>query len=94
MITLDEYVNDHGDSPDWTPERQANATKLLDYCDHLRVRMEADGVIFKSNPKTGSCVSGEFDGWGGFRTQACTVGAPHSNHKEMADSSFFAKLED
>lgn len=82
MITLDEYVGGHQDSPDWTPERQANAVKLLEYCDRLRLRMEADGVIFKVNPNTGTCVSGAFHGYGGFRPQDCTQGAPHSSHKD------------
>lgn len=82
MITLDEYVGAWATSPDWTPTRQANAQKLLDMCDRLRVRMEADGVIFKVSPKTGTCVGGEHDGMGGFRPQNCTQGAVHSSHKE------------
>lgn len=32
------------------------------------------------NPKTGNQISGE--GHGGFRTQDCPIGAPHSAHKE------------
>jgi hypothetical protein len=80
MITIDEYVGIHVNSPDWTPERQANAANLLTHCAALRLRMAADGVIFKTNPKTGTCISGEI--YGGFRPQDCPIGAPHSNHKE------------
>ena len=89
MITLDEYIGVHASSPDWTPERQANAIILLTQCAALRLRMAADGVIFKVNPKTDTCISGEKDGWGGFRTQdaldqrtGLPEGAKRSNHKE------------
>lgn len=89
MITLDEYVGIHANSPDWTPQRASNAILLLDTCDRLRTCMEADGVVFPVNPKTGTCVSGELHGWGGFRTQDAVdqrtglpEGAKHSNHKE------------
>lgn len=86
MITLEEYVGSHAASPDWTPERQANAVLLLAACDRLRNCMEADGVVFLVNPKTGDCVGGQLHGYGGFRPQDCPQmkpqGALHSNHKE------------
>lgn len=80
MITLEQYVGPHADSPDWTPERQANATKLLVRCGELEAEMVAAGVYFPDNPTTGSGVSGQT--FGGFRPQNCTQGAPHSSHKE------------
>lgn len=80
MITLDQYVGQHANSPDWTPERQANAAVLLAACARLETIMLEDGIRFRENPATGSGVSGET--FGGFRPQDCPIGAPHSNHKE------------
>lgn len=80
MITLEQYVGLHLNSPDWTLERAKNAMKLLAACEKLQKRMEDDDVVFMVNPKTGSQVSGEI--YGGFRPQNCTIGAPHSSHKE------------
>ena len=80
MITLEQYVGGHEASPDWTPERQSNATKLLYTCAQLELEMIADGVVFPDNPHTGSGVSGQT--FGGFRPQDCPQGAPHSSHKE------------
>ena len=80
MISLDDYVGVHKDSPDWTEARRINATELLSACDRLERLAVADGVVFKTNPKTGTEVSGET--LGGFRPQSCKIGAPHSAHKE------------
>jgi hypothetical protein len=80
MIILEEYVGIHKDSPDWTPERQSNAKKLLAACETLQDYMETDGIEFPINPKTGSEVSGET--FGGFRPQNCPIGASNSSHKE------------
>jgi hypothetical protein len=80
MITLSQYVGPWSDSPDWTPERQANAEALLAKCDALEAEMMEAGVEFPVNPKTTTQVSGEV--YGGFRPQSCPIGASHSNHKE------------
>jgi len=80
MITLSQYVGPHAASPDWTPERQENAERLLAACCALEVEMARGGVKFPDNPKTHSGVSGST--YGGFRPQDCPIGAPHSNHKE------------
>ena len=80
MITLSEYVGVHHNSPDWNVERQANALKLIAACHDLQAYAEADGVVFKINPKTKSQISGET--LGGFRPQSSKVGAPKSSHKE------------
>lgn len=80
MITLNEYVGPHRDSPDWTPTREQNATKLLAACAALQVEMEDDGVEFPTNPVTKSGVGGTT--MGGFRPQWCKQGAPDSAHKD------------
>ena len=80
MVTLEQYVGPHADSPDWTDEREANAVELLEKVNALQAEMEADGVVFPVNPKTGSQISGTT--FGGFRPQDCPQGAPDSNHKK------------
>lgn len=80
MITLNQYVGPHRESPDWTDEREQNATKLLAACCALEVEMARGGVKFPDNPATHSGVSGQT--FGGFRPQDCPIGAPNSNHKE------------
>lgn len=80
MITTLQYVGPHLKSPDWTKQRQANAFQLLTACAGLETEMIAHGVVFPTNPKTNSGVSGST--FGGFRPQACPVGASNSSHKE------------
>lgn len=80
MITLAQYAGPWIGSPDFTPERRANAEKLLLAASRLEMRMSAAGVVFPTNPATNCGVSGKL--YGGFRPQACTIGARRSNHKE------------
>jgi hypothetical protein len=80
MITLSQYFGAYHDHPDATPERKANAEKLLLACANLEGIAKSDGVKFPDNPITKSGVSGE--GNGGFRPQFCKTGAAHSSHKE------------
>jgi hypothetical protein len=80
MITLDQYFGDWYECPDATEKRKDNAERLLDACSDLEALARADGVVFPINQKTGSQVSGET--YGGFRPQACSIGAAHSSHKE------------
>ena len=80
MITLDQYVGIHAKSKDWTAQRKLNAIELLKRSNALVLAAQADGVMFKINPKTDSLISGET--FGGFRPQSCPIGAPNSNHKE------------
>jgi hypothetical protein len=80
MMTIEAYIGPHAASADWTPERQANAALLVDACNRLQQRMEADGVVFQINPATHSQVSGQ--AFGGFRPQNCPIGAPNSRHKQ------------
>ena len=80
MISLADYVGPHAASPDWTPERQNAAEVMLDKVNAFLEQAEANGVEIKTNPDTGTCVSGQT--YGGFRPQNCPQGAPHSSHKE------------
>jgi len=80
MITLDQYFGRWINHPDATPERKANAQKLLDACAALEFIAKDLGVKFYDNPATECCQSG--DEYGGFRPQSCPIGAPHSAHKE------------
>ena len=80
MFSLKDYVSVHWNSDDWNGERQGNAMILINLCGKLQAIMEADNVHFPINPKTGTTISGEI--YGGFRPQACPIGAPGSAHKE------------
>ena len=80
MITLNQYVGPHRDSPDWTTARQLNASNLLKACASLEVEMARGGVAFPDNPVTKNGVGGST--FGGFRPQNCPIGAPKSSHKE------------
>jgi hypothetical protein len=80
MITLADYVGKFANYPDWTLSRASNALRLLQACDKLEALMIADGIEFKTNPKTHTQVSGEK--YGGFRPRDCPFGALHSSHKE------------
>ena len=80
VFTMDDLVGPWKDSPDWTQERQANATKLIAACTKLQEALEADGIHFPLNPHTGTTISGET--YGGFRPQDCPIGAPDSAHKQ------------
>lgn len=81
MITIDDLLGKWACSPDCTPERIDNATRLLlPAVAALELAMLEDGVIFPINPATGNQISGQT--LGGFRPQVCSVGAARSNHKE------------
>ena len=80
MFTVKDYVGEWSNSPDWTAERQTNAENLIASCAKLQEIMEADGVQFPLNPKTGTTISGET--YGGFRPQSCPIGSPGSAHKQ------------
>lgn len=76
---MGEYFGPWLSHQDATPERVAHAGKLITAVNALMELAEAD-VAFPVNPATRSQVSGRT--YGGFRPQECTIGAPHSNHKE------------
>ena len=79
MITLSDYVGTWSGHPDWTPERKANAERLLIAVNGLLAELAKAGIASRTNPKTGTLVSGETGG--GFRPQSFPVGAPKSAHK-------------
>lgn len=90
MITLEQYVGVHKNSPDWTHERKHNAIKLLDACNKLILLYEGDGNKLPTNPATASFISGKT--LGGFRPQNSTVGASKSKHKEGKAVDIFDPL--
>jgi hypothetical protein len=80
MITLEQYFGPWADSDDATDERRANAAALLAAAGQLEITARNDGVPFPTNPATNSGVSGQR--YGGFRPQACVIGAASSAHKQ------------
>ena len=78
-ITLEQYAGPYLHSVDLTLERRSNAIDLLAAVNACLAMAEADGVEIHVNPATGCHVGG--NGHGGFRDQACTIGAPLSSHK-------------
>ncbi len=80
LISIEDYAGKYLHHNDFTPDRIKNAGDLLHRWDLLTQAMQADGIKFHINPKTGTYVSGSTDG--GFRPQVCATGAIHSQHKE------------
>ncbi len=66
--------------PEVTPEMRDTARTFLAKVNALLALAEKQGVKFKRNGCTGTCVSGEK--YGGFRPQSCPQGAPNSSHKQ------------
>ena len=80
MITLDQYFGPWRHHADVTPERLANAERLLVQVNAILAWAYGSGCDLPVNPATHSLVSGQT--YGGFRPQDCPQGAPHSSHKE------------
>ena len=80
MFTIEQYAGKWLDSEDWTDQRYANAQKLQEACERLMELAEDAGVVFETNPATGSIISGQT--LGGFRPQSCAQGAKLSAHKQ------------
>ena len=81
MITYEEYVAKHKDSPDLTEAIKGNIENLLlPKVNRLLIYMKDWGVALHVNPSTKSFISGV--DFGGFRPQYCPIGAPKSNHKK------------
>jgi hypothetical protein len=79
-LTLEQYAGPYLAHPDFTTERRANATHMIECVNAVIGMAEADGIVFETNPHTGCLISG--DGNGGFRPQSCRIGAPDSAHKQ------------
>lgn len=80
MISVRDYFGTWADSADVTPERQANALKLLEAVNAMMAEMEDSYVFFQINPFTRSQISGNV--FGGFRPQSCKQGSTRSAHKD------------
>lgn len=81
-ITIEDYFNNKSHHVDATAERIANAKRLLVQVNNLFSDAEANGIRLQNNPKTGTLISGNKDGDGGFRLQSSTTGSEMSSHKE------------
>lgn len=79
MITIEEYAGKWIDHKDFTSERRENAKSLLEQVNPLLEKALSEDVEVKTNPVTGSLVSGTQ--YGGFRPQSCPIGASKSCHK-------------
>lgn len=85
MITVEDYFRGYAVSGrDWhaneiTDQHRQSAAALLERVNQLLSYAAAADVQMPTNPKTGSCVSGEHDG--GWRPRDCPIGAPNSAHK-------------
>jgi hypothetical protein len=79
MISIEQYFGIWIDKPDATPLCKSDAAAMLGKVNALLAAAAADGVPIKTNPKTGSGVSGET--LGGFRPQNATQGSARSKHK-------------
>ena len=80
MITLEQYFGPYCTHPDAGAGMYQAADAMLEKVNGLLAQAEADAVPLPVNPKTGSQVSGTENG--GFRPQACPIGAPKSAHKQ------------
>jgi len=78
-ITLEQYAGPYLASADFTLERRSSAIDLLAAVNAVLAMAEADGLVLNVNRSTGCLVGG--NGHGGFRDQACAIGAPMSSHK-------------
>lgn len=80
MITLEQLFGKWLGHRDATIERQQNGVRLLEKVNPLLACAAAAGVALRTNPKTGTLISGTQ--YGGFRPQDCPEGAPGSSHKQ------------
>lgn len=80
MITLDNYFRAYAGHPEITDQIRANAQILLEAVNDLLVCAMEQGIKLRTNPATGTFVSGQDNG--GWRPQACPIGAPTSSHKQ------------
>ncbi len=78
-ITPEAYFGQYADSLDATAAVRAANVELLIKVNDLRAVAQDAGVPEYINPLNKSAVSGS--GHGGFRDQACPIGAPRSTHK-------------
>lgn len=80
MITQEDYFKAYAGHPEITDEIRINAAGLLTAVNALLEDAIAQGWEPKVNPATGTLISGQQNG--GWRPQACPIGAPKSSHKQ------------
>lgn len=80
IITVDDYFLAYAGHPEITPTIRGSATALLDSVNALLDCAIEEGIVLHKNPATGTHVSGDKNG--GWRPQACPIGAPSSSHKQ------------
>jgi hypothetical protein len=87
-LTLEQYFRnlEHSD------EHIKNAIELIRRVNHLLSFAESQGVTLRINPNTHSHISGSE--WGGYRTDACTIGAPKSAHKQALAVDIFDPINE
>lgn len=78
-ITVNDYFKAYAGHAEITAEVTGNADRLLARVNSLLESCIADGWVPRVNPATGTLISGQDNG--GWRPQACPVGAPKSSHK-------------
>lgn len=79
-ITVEQYFRAYVGHAEITPEIHENAVELLGKVNALLEECVAQGWTPRVNPVTGTLISGQQNG--GWRPQACPVGAPSSSHKQ------------
>lgn len=80
MITVDDYFRAYAGHPEITAEIRHNAENLLAAVNELLDCALAEGIRLSTNPATRTFISGQDNG--GWRPQACPIGAPTSSHKQ------------
>lgn len=80
MISLAQYIGVYANCKDLTDVRKHNAAILLNVVNAAISHMQKKGVVFKTNPKTETQISGNTEG--GFRPQGTATGKKFSAHKE------------
>jgi len=79
-LTLEQYAGPYLRHPDFTANRRMRASHLLACMYDVLMSAYINAVDLEINPRTGSLIAG--NGNGGFRPQACPVGAATSAHKD------------
>lgn len=91
-ITVIQYLGPYADHPDASSEKRGTAARLLDKVNAGLALAEADGLVLPINPHTGCHIAG--NGNGGFRPQACAIGAGGSQHKEAHAADIYDPLRE
>lgn len=82
FISIEDYYGAWTNEPSATDERKRASKAFLSKVNSLLETAVEDGVKLVKSHKTGTHISGEKDGFGGFRPKWCKQGAEHSSHKE------------